>query len=338
MNTQEIISNEQVSSLERIAAIVAKSGMGGFKTPEQATVAMLLALAEGIPLGRIIHEYHVINGRLSLRSECMLARFQKAGGSIQYIEHTDNCVSVTASHPKGGSLTVTWTLDRARKAGLTSNPTWNKHPAAMLTARAIAEAIRAVYPACLSGIITEDEAVEITTPPALNGNNSYPLPEAIAPAPEPAPEPAPRDYVISERPQKQWTRRRKGERSPAFVIPQQDPAILTQEIDRRIAEVMANPAPAPQAEAGAAGPFESPFGATPETETALPSPNVAALWHPLDEHLAQLDQDKLTAFLLKQAFIQPGQNYKWCGPNATSRILKQLPSFLKAAGLEAVTA
>jgi hypothetical protein len=42
MNTQEIISNEQVSSLERIAAIVAKSGMGGFKTPEQATVAMLL--------------------------------------------------------------------------------------------------------------------------------------------------------------------------------------------------------------------------------------------------------------------------------------------------------
>ena len=75
MNTQEIISNEQVSSLERIAAIVAKSGMGGFKTPEQATVAMLLALAEGIPMGRVIHEYHVINGRLALRSECMLARF-----------------------------------------------------------------------------------------------------------------------------------------------------------------------------------------------------------------------------------------------------------------------
>jgi len=101
---------------------------------------------------------------------------------------------------------------------------------------------------------------------------------------------------------------------------------------------MADPAPAPQAEAGAAGSFESPFGATPETETARPSPNVAALWHPLDEHLAQLDQDKLTAFLLKQCFITEGQNYKWCAPNATSRILKQLPSFLKAAGLEAVTA
>ena len=331
MNTQDIISNEQLANLEHMAVIIAKSGMGGFKTPEQVMVAMFLALAEGIPLGRVIHEYHVINGRLSLRSECMLARFQKAGGSIQYIEHTDNCVSVTASHPRGGSLTITWTLDRARKAGLTSNPTWTKHPAAMLTARAIAEAVRAVYPACLSGIITEDEAVEITTPPAHNGNGSHLLPatvDSVTPAPEPVPEPAPRDYVISERPQKQWTRRRKGERSPAFVIPQQDPAILTQEIDRRIAEVMAEPAPVPQAEAEF----------TPAPEPTRPSPNVAALWHPLDEHLAGLDQDKLTAFLLKQAFITEGQNYKWCGPNATSRILKHLPSFLKAAGLEAVTA
>ena len=69
-----------------------------------------------------------------------------------------------------------------------------------------------------------------------------------------------------------------------------------------------------------------------------PSPNAPALWHPLDPVLAQLDQDKLTAFLLKQGFITEGQNYKWCGPNATSRSLKQLPSLLKAAGLDAVTA
>ena len=161
MNTQEINSTEQVSSLERIAAIIAKSGMGGFKTAEQATVALLLALAEGIPVGRVIHEYHVINGRLNLRSECMLARFQKAGGAVEYHLHNDTEVSLTASHPKGGSLLVTWTIERARKAGLTANPTWTKHPAAMLTARAIAEAVRAVYPACLSGILAEEEAEEV---------------------------------------------------------------------------------------------------------------------------------------------------------------------------------
>ncbi len=360
----EIISNEQVSSLERIAAIVAKSGMGGFKTPEQATVAMLLALAEGIPLGRIIHEYHVINGRLSLRSECMLARFQKAGGVIQYVTHTDTEVSVTASHPKGGALTVTWTIERARKAGLTSNPTWAKHPAAMLTARAITEAVRAVYPACLSGIITEDEAVEITA-------------QAPAPViPEPALEleaerpcvPAPREYFIGngERYAAPTRRGRKGNNGskrpaplpapessksdPAPTLPSagytdQTPAPQVDGDSSLVVSAHASSAeyenvPDPAAQEGTESPQERSTGLwrAPEPETKRTGPNTAAFYHPLDEHLAGLDQNKLTAFLLKQGFITEDQNYKWCGPNATSRILKQLPSFLKAAGLEAVTA
>jgi hypothetical protein len=277
MNTQDIISNEQVSSLERIAAIIAKSGMGGFKTPEQATVAMLLALAEGIPLGRVIHEYHVINGRLSLRSECMLARFQKAGGAVEYLVHNDTEVSLTASHPKGGSLTVTWTIERARKAGLTSNPTWTKHPAAMLTARAVAEAVRAVYPACLSGIIAEEEAEEV-------GANEAQLP-ALNP------------------------RRTRGNGSNGADI--------------RLTPTRPVAASEPE-----------PVTLTVVPEAPAPRPPEADLGHPLDETLGGLNQDKLTAFLLKTGIIAEGQTYKWCGPTITRRIQKQLPSFLKAAGFE----
>ena len=277
MNTQEIISNEQVSSLERIAAIIAKSGMGGFKTPEQATVAMLLALAEGIPLGRVIHEYHVINGRLSLRSECMLARFQKAGGAVEYLVHNDTEVSLTASHPKGGALTVVWTIERARKAGLTSNPTWTKHPAAMLTARAVAEAVRAVYPACLSGILAEEEAEEV-------GANEAQLP-ALNP------------------------RRTRGNGSNGSDI--------------RLTP--ARPVAASEPE---------PATLTVVPEPPAPRPPEADLGHPLDETLGGLNQEKLSAFLLKQGIIAEGQSYKWCGPTITRRIQKQLPSFLKAAGFE----
>ena len=277
MNTQDIISNAQVDSLERIAAIIAKSGMGGFKTPEQATVAMLLALAEGIPLGRVIHEYHVINGRLSLRSECMLARFQKAGGAVEYLVHNDTEVSLTASHPKGGALTVVWTIERARKAGLTSNPTWTKHPAAMLTARAVAEAVRAVYPACLSGILAEEEAEEV-------GANEAQLP-ALNP------------------------RRTRGNGSNGADI--------------RLTP--ARPVAASEPE---------PVTLTVVPEAPAPRPPEADLGHPLDETLGGLNQDKLSAFLLKQGIIAEGQTYKWCGPTITRRIQKQLPSFLKAAGIE----
>ena len=380
MNTQDIISNEQVSSLERIAAIVAKSGMGGFKTPEQATVAMLLALAEGIPLGRIIHEYHVINGRLSLRSECMLARFQRAGGIIKYIEHSDVCVSVTASHPKGGALTVTWTLERARKAGLTSNPTWQKHPAAMLTARAIAEAVRAVYPACLSGIITEDEAVEITpsfTPAptcepipefvprhgtgghaaggsGTGANGTHQLPDELEPAAHP--ERTPREYVLVNgdryatplvaTPSRRLRKSHNGSKSPG-------PLLAPESSQSDHAPSLPDPANPHEAPASpvCGGPFfvvpAQPPAAAPqnvqnppeqqahaEPEAKRPSSLAESLWHPLDDALASLNQTKLSAFLLKQGFVAPGQTYKWVGPNATSRILKQLPSFLKAAGFE----
>jgi hypothetical protein len=349
----EIISTEQLVSLERIAAIVAKSGMGGFKTPEQVTVAMLLALAEGIPLGRIIHEYHVINGRLSLRSECMLARFQKAGGTIQYIDSGPACVTVCASHPKGGSLTVSWTMTRAREAGLTANPTWQKHPTAMLSARATAEAVRAVYPACLSGIITEEEAVEITTPPAHNGNGSHPLPAPVDPEPiadfvarhgngaHPLPgelTPTPRAYTIVDRQRYAApTRRRKGEPSPAFVVPQQNPAILTQEpapeaTPEAVAPQAEAPEPAPEATAPQPEALEPAVVFEPETHK--PGSSVSSFWHPLDDALGALDQQKLSAFLYNIGLIDQGKNYKYCGPKATSRILKQLPSFLKAGGFD----
>ena len=206
MNTLDI-TLDQLTTLERLAQIIAKSGMGGFKNPEQATVGLLLALGEGIPLGRMIHEYHVINGRLSLRSECMLARFQRSGGRIEYLTYTPEEVKVTASHPAGGSLTVSWTIDRARRSGVARGDIWDKHPAAMLKARAVAEAVRAVYPACLSGLMAEEEAQEIGAErlPLPNGSNGSthnaatpPARECLAsvvPAPAPVPNTTPTDVA-----------------------------------------------------------------------------------------------------------------------------------------------
>ncbi len=365
MNTQDIISNEQVSSLERIAAIVAKSGMGGFKTPEQATVAMLLALAEGIPLGRIIHEYHVINGRLSLRSECMLARFQRAGGIIKYIEHSDVCVSVTASHPKGGALTVTWTLERARKAGLTSNPTWQKHPAAMLTARAIAEAVRAVYPACLSGIITEDEAVEITpsfTPAptrepiadvvARHGNGAHQLPNELEPVTdEPATVPEPHEYNIDRINDTATTgglstrRTRKSKPSPTLDSSE----ALASEITKRMAElnvpepvIPAHVAKQPQhkdddtndyAEAPEAPEPKPPVPYTPRYANSK-SPIADG---PLSEILAPFNEQDVNAFMISRGLLHKGQTHRDAQPYVVDRIRNQWESFVTKGNFRPAT-
>jgi hypothetical protein len=67
-------------------------------------------------------------------------------------------------HPKAGELEITWTWERAVKAGLTGKKNWTNYPAQMLSARCTAEGIRALYPSCLSGFYTTDEVMDFDTP------------------------------------------------------------------------------------------------------------------------------------------------------------------------------
>jgi hypothetical protein len=124
-----------VDQVERMALAVAKSGLFGVKTPDQAMALMLIAQAEGLHPAIAARDYHVINGRPTLKADAMLARFHSAGGSVRWGEYTDRRVVGTFSHPQGGSVEVEWTLDMATAAGLTKNPTWKSYPRQMLRAR-----------------------------------------------------------------------------------------------------------------------------------------------------------------------------------------------------------
>ena len=147
-----------VDQVERMAIAVAKSGLFGVKTPDQAMALMLIAQAEGLHPAIAARDYHVINGRPTLKADAMLARFQTAGGSVRWGEYTDRRVVGTFSHPQGGSVEVAWTVDMANAAGLTKNPTWKSYPRQMLRARCISEGIRTVFPGVVVGTYTPEEA------------------------------------------------------------------------------------------------------------------------------------------------------------------------------------
>lgn len=100
-----------------------------------------------------------------MRADAMQAAFQNAGGKLQWIERSDARCSVEVTHPAGGTCVVTWTIEQAAKAGLTNNPTWQKFPRAMLSARCISEAIRAVYPAVVCGLYTPEEVQDFDEQP-----------------------------------------------------------------------------------------------------------------------------------------------------------------------------
>jgi hypothetical protein len=152
-----------VDQIQTMANAVVKSGLFGMKTTEQATALMLIAQAEGYHPALAARDYHIIQGRPTLKAETMMARFQQQGGRVEWKTLTDEEVTATFSHPSGGSATITWTFEQARKAGLTGKDNWKNYPRAMLRARVVSEGIRTVFPGVVLGVYTPEEVQDIPT-------------------------------------------------------------------------------------------------------------------------------------------------------------------------------
>ena len=172
------------ADMEKMATVIAQSGLFGVKNPTQALALMLLSQAEGLHPATAARDYHVIQGRPTLKADTMLARFQAAGGTVEWHDYTDKVVRATFSHPRGGKVTVAWTLETAKEAELAGKDMWKKFPRAMLRARVISEGIRTVFPGVLAGMCTPEEVrdmVEVKGEAETSGPNPIEPPPPIAP-------------------------------------------------------------------------------------------------------------------------------------------------------------
>lgn len=146
-----------VSDVERMAVAIAKSGLFGMKSPDQAMALMLVAQAEGMHPAIAARDFHVIQGRPALKADAMLARFQAAGGKVRWTAYTNERVAGVFSHAAGGEVEVEWTIAQAKAANLTGKDVWRQYPRAMLRARVISEGIRTVFPGVAVGVYTPEE-------------------------------------------------------------------------------------------------------------------------------------------------------------------------------------
>ena len=156
--------NIPLTEMQEMAKIGVESNFFGIKKPMEALALMLIAQSEGKHPATVFSQYHVIQGRPALKSDAMLARFQQAGGKVEWHDHTNEKVSATFIHPQGGALTVDWDMPRAKEAGLTGKDNYKKFPRQMLRARVISEGVRAVYPGVLQGMYTPEEVGEFDAP------------------------------------------------------------------------------------------------------------------------------------------------------------------------------
>lgn len=172
--------------IEKMGVAIAKSGLFGIKTPEQATALMLIAQAQGRHPATVAMEYDIIQGRPALKSQAALMRFQESGGKIEYLSRSDKEVSAKFTHPAGGTLTVTWDMERAKKMGLATKDNWVKQPMIMLQWRVVAEGVRACFPACLGGSYLVEEVQDFEPskqpPRDVTPQKSEPTPEQFAEA------------------------------------------------------------------------------------------------------------------------------------------------------------
>jgi hypothetical protein len=180
VNTQSVA----LGDMQVMASAIVKSGLFGMKTPEQALALMIVASAEGRHPGSVASDYHIIQGRASLKADSMLARFQQSGGRVEWHDHTNEKVSATFSHPAGGSLRIDWDMARAKAAGLGSKDNWKSYPRQMLRARVISEGVRATFPAVLNGMYTPEEVQEFDAPRPARSVKVEVAPEPVAEAPK----------------------------------------------------------------------------------------------------------------------------------------------------------
>jgi hypothetical protein len=154
------------NDMQQMAEAIAKSGLFGMKDTNSVLALMAVAQAEGLHPATAARDFHIINGRPALKADAMLARFQNAGGKVDWTEYTDARVTGNFTHPNGGSLAVSWTIEQATKIGLVKPGSgWQKFPRAMLRSRCISEGIRSVFPGSVTGFYSPEEVADFDNPP-----------------------------------------------------------------------------------------------------------------------------------------------------------------------------
>jgi hypothetical protein len=151
------VQYHSVADIREMAKAVATSRLFGMDESQVMTL-MLLAQSEGIHPIQAMKRFHIIKGQPAMKADAMLADFLARGGSVEWHRHDHEECSATFGAPGLKTpVTITWTLEDARKAKLTVSEMYTKYTRQMLRARVISEGVRMVMPGVVAGIYTPEE-------------------------------------------------------------------------------------------------------------------------------------------------------------------------------------
>ena len=172
--------------------------------PDDAAAAILYGAEVGLKPQQALQQVFVVHGQPAIYARTMVALLKAKGYRFETIESTDEAVTVRATSPRGEVEEATWTIERAKKAGYTSNKKYSTDPQAMLYSKAASEVSRKIAPDVLLGIRYSAEDLELERPVRATatrtdrrGGARAALSAAAQQTAQPEPEPAEVDEITN---------------------------------------------------------------------------------------------------------------------------------------------
>lgn len=144
------------------------------KHPENVLVAMEFGAALGIPPIQAINSIHVIEGKPTASADLIASLVRRAGHKLRIETGRDgDGPTVTATLIRVDdpefAFAVTWTMAKARAAGLLGKGVWKQYPDQMLRNRAVTEVCRQGAGDALYSVIYTPEELGHDDPKAQTG-------------------------------------------------------------------------------------------------------------------------------------------------------------------------
>jgi hypothetical protein len=152
----------------RLANMLVRSGMlpKALNRPEAAMAVLLKAHELNLPAMYAFANLHFFDGRLVESAALMVGMAaERCGVTYEVVEWTDERCELLFRRPGWEKpLPSVFTIEDAKRAGLTGKDNWRKYPKSMLLARAQAQGVRAIAPDRFGGMHSSEEVRDM--PPA----------------------------------------------------------------------------------------------------------------------------------------------------------------------------
>jgi hypothetical protein len=170
---------DPISAAKELGSAIAKSQMFGAESESQGMVLAMHCMVRQCDPLTLVESYHLMHGKLTLKSEEMLARVVRDGGKYEIIEHSPEAAEIEITY-QGRTMRERFTWEEAKlepfvyrgkpaeiiphllagnlnKLTISTNYATPRRRMQHLWARVVSDAVRVVAPNLLGGKYTPEE-------------------------------------------------------------------------------------------------------------------------------------------------------------------------------------